>query len=106
MVATGGIAFTDFKFESTYADNAILAPLPGGTGFGSASEVRTGWVVGGGGEWMLDRNWSVRAEYLYLDFGSVNVAVPVSNSPAFTQLVIVGADLSAQIARVGLNYGY
>jgi outer membrane immunogenic protein len=105
LYATGGIAFTDFKFASGYSDNAISPGLfPGGTGFGKQSGVATGWTLGGGGEWLLDGRWSIKAEYLYLDFGSINVAVPTSNSPAFTQTMFVDADLSAQVARVGINY--
>ena len=29
----------------------------------------TGWTVGGGVEWLLNPNWSVKVEYLYYDFG-------------------------------------
>jgi outer membrane immunogenic protein len=104
LYATGGVAFTDFKFESSYADNAIDATFPGGTGVGNLSDVRTGWTVGGGGEWALTGNWSVKAEYLYLDFGSVTLPVAVSNTAAFTQTMQINADLSAQIVRVGINY--
>jgi outer membrane immunogenic protein len=106
LYATGGVALTDFKFESTYADNAISPVFPGGTGFGSSSQVKAGWVVGGGGEWMLDRSWSVRAEYLYVDFGSLTVSVPVTNTPAYAQTMSVDAALKASLARVGLNFQY
>jgi outer membrane immunogenic protein len=104
LYVTGGLAFTDFKFSSSYSDNAVSVLFPGGTGFGSRSEVKTGWTLGGGGEWLLDGPWSIKAEYLYLDFGSVNVPVALSNTPAFTQTMQVEADLSAQVARVGVNY--
>jgi outer membrane immunogenic protein len=104
LYATGGLALTDFTFSSSYSDNANNGIVFGGTGFGERSEVKVGWVLGGGGEWLLDGRWSIKAEYLYLDFGSMNVAVPTSNSPAFTQTMFVEADLSAQVARVGINY--
>jgi outer membrane immunogenic protein len=106
LYATGGLAFTDFKFSSSYADNATGGGLPGGTGFGSRSGIRTGWTIGGGGEWMLDACWSIKAEYLYVDFGSERIAVPTSNTPAFQQVQFVDGDLAAQLARVGLNYRY
>jgi outer membrane immunogenic protein len=106
LYATGGVAFADFKFSSSYSDNAIDATFPGGNGFGSKSEVRAGWVVGGGGEWLLGGPWSIKAEYLYLDFGSMSVAVPISNTPVFAQQMQVKADLSAHVARVGINYHY
>ena len=106
LYATGGLALTQFRFTSSYRDNAIDATFPGGTGFGSVSELRPGWTVGGGAQWAVNRTWSIRAEYLYVDFGSVSVAVPLSNTPAFTQVMQVGAELSAHIARVGLDYRF
>jgi opacity protein-like surface antigen len=33
----------------------------------------TGWTVGGGMEYMLNPNWIARLEYLYENFGDVNV---------------------------------
>jgi outer membrane immunogenic protein len=104
LYGTAGLALTDFKFSSSYSDNANNGIVFGGTGFGERSEVKAGWVAGGGGEWLIDGRWSIKAEYLYLDFGSMNVAVPLSNSPAFTQTMFVDADLSAQVARVGINF--
>jgi hypothetical protein len=41
-----------------------------------------------------------------VDSGSVAVAVSLRNTPAFTQVMQVGADLRAHIARVGLNYRF
>jgi len=29
-----------------------------------------GWTIGGGAEWMLTRNWLIRGEYRYADFGN------------------------------------
>ena len=106
LYATGGIAFSDFKFSSSYADNAIDATFPGGTGYAKSSGVRTGWTIGAGGEWLLDGAWSIKAEYLFVGFGSHGIAVPLSNTAAFTQTMVVDADLDAQLARVGLNYRY
>jgi outer membrane immunogenic protein len=106
LYATGGVAFSEFKFSSSYGDNAIGSGFPGGTGFGGRSETRTGWTAGGGVEWLLDRNWSIKAEYLYVDLGSMNILVPVSNTAAFSQTMQVNADLTAQIARLGLNFRF
>jgi outer membrane immunogenic protein len=109
LYGTGGLALTRLEFSSSYADNAIGFGFPGGTGFGSRSESKVGWLIGGGGEWMLDGHhvgWSIRMEYLYLDFGSMTVAVPASNTADFTQTMFVDADLSAQLVRAALNYHY
>jgi hypothetical protein len=44
-------------------------------------------------------------EYLYVDLGSIRVAVPTSNA-AFSQTMSVSSDAAAQIGRVGLNYRF
>jgi outer membrane immunogenic protein len=106
LYATGGLAFSEFKFSSTYSDNAIDVTFPGGTGSGSRSEIRIGWAAGGGAELLLDTSWSIKAEYLYVELGSMHVAVPTSNTAAFSQTMRVDADLKAQIGRLGLNYRF
>jgi outer membrane immunogenic protein len=55
---TGGVAFADLK-------DSFLTP----GGFGSLSRGRVGWTVGGGVEYAITNNWSVRAEYRYTDYG-------------------------------------
>jgi outer membrane immunogenic protein len=61
LYVTGGAAFAGF-------DNTYLT----GLGFDSVSKTRTGWTVGGGIEYALNANWSIRAEYRYADYGSFN----------------------------------
>jgi outer membrane immunogenic protein len=36
---------------------------------------RVGWTVGTGIEWGLWQNWSVKAEYDYIDFGYGNLLI-------------------------------
>jgi outer membrane immunogenic protein len=71
----------------------------------SASNDRTGWTVGGGVEWMFAPNWSVFAEYNYMDFGRENInftaapgtfGLPTTNSTR----------LQMQTALVGVNYKF
>jgi outer membrane immunogenic protein len=106
LYATGGLAFSQFKFSSSYSDNAVGVGFPGGSGSGSRTEIRAGWTAGGGVEWLLRRNWSMKAEYLYVDLGSMGVSVPTSNTAAFSQTMQVDTQLTAQIARLGLNYRF
>jgi outer membrane immunogenic protein len=106
LYATGGVAFTDFEFSSSYSDNAVDATFPGGSGSGSKSGVRTGWTLGGGGEWLLNGRWSIKAEYLYVDFGSEEISVPITNTAPYRQTMEVDAELTAHIARAGLNYRF
>lgn len=106
VYATGGAAFTKIELSGSYADNAIDATFPGGTGSGSTNRFRTGWTLGGGAQWALDRNWSLKAEYLYIDFGSVAVAVPTTNTSAYHQTMQVRSDLTAQLVRFGVDYRF
>jgi outer membrane immunogenic protein len=54
-----------------------------------------GWTAGAGLEVGLTRNWSARAEYLYLDFGSATYA-----------LTGMSNDLTANLLRFGVNYRF
>ena len=64
-----------------------------------------GAAVGGGFEWLIANNWSVKAEYLYMDLGEFSYigATNIPGSP-----LRWGADVKAreQLARVGLNYKF
>lgn len=106
LYATGGGAFTQYTFASSYRDNAVDLGFPGGSGYGNNTSSKTGWTVGGGGEWRLTEHLSVKAEYLYVDFGSMNVWVPLSNTSAFRQTMLVKNDFNTNIVRFGLNYQF
>ena len=58
IYATGGAAFAGFETS--------VAGFPG---FDQNSTTRAGWTIGGGIEYAVTGNWSVRAEYRYADFG-------------------------------------
>ena len=61
------------------------------------SETRTsfGWALGTGAEIGLTRNWSARAEYLYLDLSSRNYSLTGTTHSLATSLL-----------RLGLNYRF
>jgi len=106
LYATGGAAFTRIQYSSAYSDNASDATFPGGNGSASTNESKSGWVIGGGAQWALDHRWSVKAEYLYADFGSVSVAVPLTNTPNFAQTMSATSDVTLHLMRVGLDYHF
>jgi outer membrane immunogenic protein len=66
LYATGGVAFAGIT--DNYTDvTGVVTGSPGATS--SFSKTRVGWTVGGGLEYAVTNNWSVRAEYRYSDFG-------------------------------------
>lgn len=104
---TGGVALTRLAVSMNYSDNngGIGGPA---SGSGSAAATKTGWTIGGGLEWALNSHWSVKGEYLYLDFGSVtaNASVPAGAKATAISTMSTKADLTAQIARLGVNYKF
>lgn len=69
---TGGAAVADLKYSSIFQDNFVgLGPFNANSNF-SSSTVKAAPTIGGGLEWRWDRHWSVRGEYLYMNFGSIS----------------------------------
>jgi len=85
-----GVAWTHI----TYTDNWV-ANVAGGVPLftGTGSENRLGWTVGAGLEWAVWNNWSVKAEYDYLDFGKRTVAI---NGTILPSIIPIGASFGLQ----------
>lgn len=109
---TGGLAVTDLKVGGMFASPALF----GAAESASRTENKLGFAVGAGAEWALSRNWSLKAEYLFVGFGKVTASgfASVSGPPlvlggppfAYSQAISTIADLSAHVARVGINYRF
>ena len=106
LYATGGAAFSRIHFSSAYSDNATGFGFPGGSGSAGSNAVKAGWIIGGGAQWALDHRWSAKAEYLYADFGSVSVAVPLTNTPDFAQTMSATSKVSLHLIRIGFDYRF
>jgi outer membrane immunogenic protein len=108
IYATGGLALSNLQVSNSFSDTAPSA----GIGSSSRSETVTGWTLGGGLEMALGGNWSLKGEYLYVDLGSVSTAGTINCGPGsfcagvFTSPFATSADVSAHIARVGLNHRF
>jgi len=68
-------------------------------GVGSDSETKIGWTVGGGAEYAFTPNWSIKAEYLYVDLGKIDCANCGGGIPTSVQF-------KENIVRGGLNYKF
>ncbi|QRG07452.1 porin family protein [Xanthobacter dioxanivorans] len=98
--------FGTVRARAGYAFDRVLVYGTGGFAYGqgsldffglSSSATQTGWTLGAGAEFALDRNWSARAEYLYVDLGSATF-------PTLTGPVTTGLD--ANILRAGVNFRF
>jgi outer membrane immunogenic protein len=99
--ATGGLALTKFRYAHEYNGSLV-----GAVEETSTSKTKAGWTAGAGIEWPFG-NWSLKAEYLYADFGSVHVDGVYQGTVAVPQPFSHTADnLTVQIVRGGINYRF
>lgn len=87
---TGGLAYAYL-----YGREGNPPPPFGGDG----SAWVAGWTVGAGVEAFIDANWSVKAEYLYVDLGKH----PVFNLTLGGAAVAQRIETQMHVARLGLN---
>jgi outer membrane immunogenic protein len=100
--ATGGVAFANPTFS-----DAIFFPGSGTTNAASSSGTITGWTVGGGVEWFFMPQWSLKAEYLHVDFGTKSFTSANSDPITFPLSTIVHShSLVEDIGRIGLNFHF
>ncbi|ACB93767.1 outer membrane protein [Beijerinckia indica] len=64
VYATGGAAFASIKHG--YIGSSLVP------GSATLTNDRVGWTVGGGVEYAMTDNWSVRVDYRYTDYGNIS----------------------------------
>jgi outer membrane immunogenic protein len=123
--ATGGLAY-----GGTYLKTFPQQNLASTSGLADAGYISTqnaqqnfnvGWTAGGGAEWMMAPNWSIKGEALYYDLGNTSVSnvtyLGGNAGPNVTPLVgnagrnpVGGSTTRAYyqgvIARAGVNYHF
>jgi outer membrane immunogenic protein len=92
----GGWAWGSFDYNSTL-NCCFVAPT-----LTSGSYNLSGFLVGAGVEHALTRNWTVKFEYNYLDFGSK--LFNAGASPGLALPANVNASLTQHVFKVGTNY--
>ncbi|MBR0826368.1 porin family protein [Bradyrhizobium manausense] len=106
VYGTGGLAVTRVDTTTTYIDtNTFFLPFSGAAGSWNGSAIKVGYTVGVGAEYALANNWSVKAEWLYLNFGSITASGRIADLGGFgySQALSTRTDLTANIARLGVN---
>lgn len=108
---TGGLAYgrvtSDTSISEAVSGPCLCGPNPSVTG--SDSTWRAGWTAGGGLAWAVAPSWSIKAEYLYYDLGSVTYGVPAlvqlnsAGIPFFGATVASTANFRGNIVRAGVD---
>ena len=103
LYLTGGLAVTQLRYQENFSDSFGASE----NSSGSKTNIMLGWTAGAGAEYAVSRRWSVKAEYLYADFGNLtrtgNLFIGTASAgEQFRHNV----DLTANIVRVGLNYHF
>ena len=113
IYATGGLAVGDVHSDTnvSFGTFAVGPVYNGAIHVGSGSSWQVGWTAGVGGEYAFSPQWSVKAEYLYVDLGTFSyfspllaAAAPAVAGPGYAWRTSVTE--RDHIVRVGLNYKF
>ena len=111
LYVTGGGAWEGVKDTYLLSTDTAAGTFSESAGV-SATATRSGWVVGGGWEWMISSNWIARLEYLHYGFdsSSTTVSVPVTctfaGSAATCGSNATSSNNGIDAVRVGLSYKF
>ena len=108
LYVTGGLAALRMDFVQTFNETPFTTPPNGMPQSAEFSKTKGGWTIGAGMEAALWDRWTVKAEYLYAQFGGETVtstlAGGVAPVPRFATFSNSLGDIHLHVARVGLNY--
>jgi outer membrane immunogenic protein len=101
---TGGAVFGETRYSFTFSQPGAAANVPPTpTSFALATRsYRAGYTFGAGTEIKLDRNWSVKLEYLFLDLGKISIdTLDIDGAPFHVEY-----RARDHILRIGLNWQF
>jgi outer membrane immunogenic protein len=109
LYATGGLAYGEVQMGGTNTVSGTVFGLPvSSTVALGHSQINPGWTVGAGVEAALVDHWTWKAEYLYVDLGSLDD--PDVPGPRITSVTggqtLTRTHYTDNILRVGLNYKF
>jgi len=101
LYGTGGLAYGNVDLNS----NFLLPNLSLSSRLGTSS-IKTGWVLGGGIEYMLRPNMMLNIGYQHIDLGTIRLAAAPSNISCCGDFVTQNASTHArfQVVALGLNW--
>jgi outer membrane immunogenic protein len=106
VYGTGGLAVGQTKVgSSVVAPAAAPPPESEPTTNITSSNTSAGWTAGAGVEWMFAPQWSVKAEYLYVDLGNHSNTLTYAYGPNTSTMTSTVRDTD-NIVRAGINYHF
>jgi outer membrane immunogenic protein len=102
VYATGGVAFGDLENRLSASIPTIGYAPPKWVGH----ETRAGWTAGGGVEYALSQNITLKAEYLYYDLGKQAVRASDPTTFPASEYLDYRFSTSGNLARAGINYKF
>ena len=110
LYGTGGLAYGEIEHSGSYTSSRDTLGVGFGIGYncfanvpcfaGTVSNTAVGYVLGGGLEYALTRNWTVRGEYLYASLEGKPFTEAATSLPPFTT---VPSSFTANVSRTKLN---
>jgi outer membrane immunogenic protein len=89
----GGVAWTSITHSTLVGEELNVS---------NKDQSRTGWLIGGGVEYALNRYWSISGEYDYIDFGSDRYELHQQATGTFTHFSDYHPTMN--VIKVGINY--
>jgi outer membrane immunogenic protein len=109
--ATGGLAYGHIRTDERVDTIPFLTSVTTSASFG---QTKVGWTAGAGAEAHLYGNWTAKAEYLYVDLGSVSgnviapsLVIPLNVNPNNVNISEnrgFSSGIHDHIFRLGVNY--
>jgi outer membrane immunogenic protein len=96
--ATGGLAASSVAFSQSVLFTATRSTQAG------ATSTSVGWTAGGGIEYAITPNWTVKGEYLYVSLDNQTMTENNLAFPSFSQSAT--NKLAVSIGRFGVNYKF
>lgn len=112
--ATAGLAYGDawakIQNQSLYVINDIANYVTGNqqfSGNGQNNQILVGYAAGGGVEWMMSQNWSLKSEAIYYNLGNLNATSSSFSPPMYSATdtsTIVYQNQTGTTGRTNVNY--
>lgn len=106
--ARTGIGLSDISdtFSSTYASGAYVNGES--VGYLNSRNSSIGYAIGGGVEYAFNKNWSIKADYIKINFptNTVDITIPVRGGGTADGWIYDIFKHDLNVVRVGINYNF